>query len=115
MFPRAYYNYLAEVVIGWESASYTTFEGDQGSEVICLLVENRKVLARPATLGISTPLGISTAQREDCLLKTVTVLIFVILCTEKNSVQLYHVVPYSFYPCMDIGLVNSQAPQFHMH
>ena len=52
-------------MIGWESVSYTVFEGDQGSEQICLLVENDKVLGAPATLTVTSSLESGTAQRED--------------------------------------------------
>ena len=40
-------------MIGWESVSYTAFEGDQGSETICLVVENDKVLGESAILAIN--------------------------------------------------------------
>jgi hypothetical protein len=51
-------------VIGWESVSYTAFEGNQGSEQFCLLVENNKVLGQPASLNIFVDLEATTAQRE---------------------------------------------------
>lgn len=51
-------------MIGWESSSYTAFEGDQGSEQFCLLVENEKVLGRPASLNILVGVE-STAQRKE--------------------------------------------------
>jgi hypothetical protein len=53
-------------VIGWESVSYTAFEGDQGSEQFCLLVENDVVLASPALLNILVDVEASTAQRKEC-------------------------------------------------
>ena len=57
--------YAAEIVIGWESFSYTAFEGDQGSEQFCLLVENNKVLARPASLNILIDIESTTAQCKE--------------------------------------------------
>ena len=57
--------HAAELVIGWESTSYTVFEGDQSNTLVCLVVENNKVLGDSATLSITESGLDRTAQGED--------------------------------------------------
>ena len=42
----------AELVVGWESVTYTVFEDEQSSEQICMLVQSENVLGAPARLAI---------------------------------------------------------------